>query len=385
LSNICGKEREALVLVPFNATDCRNLPNNFHSFHFCIYFTWRIETMTSNRDVTIYDIAKALNISASTVSRGLKNHPHVRKEVKKKILATARNMGYQQNKFASNLRQKHTYTIGVVIPRLDSYFMSAVISGMEKVANDAGYNLVISQSQESYNKESLSIATLFNTRVDGLLVSLSYQTINLDHFNIFFKKGIPVVFFDRIFEHEKCKSVVINNYRAGYEITSHLIDQGCKSIIHLGGSLIRNVYADRYNGYRHALIDNGLPVNEQSLIISDLSQKAGVDAAHAILKQKKLPDGIFAANDTCAVAVLCELKQAGIRIPDDICIAGFNNDPISRVVEPNLTTVHYPGMEMGEMAAHTLINSLKGKQTDLVNSIVLNHSLIIRKSSMRIK
>jgi LacI family transcriptional regulator len=324
-----------------------------------------------------------LDISASTVSRGLKNHPHVRKEMKKKILMTARKMGYQQNKFASNLRQKHTSTLGVVIPRLDSYFMSTVISGMEKVANDSGYNLIISQSQESLKKESASIATLFNTRVDGMLISLSYETTNLDHLNIVFKKGLPVVFFDRICDHPKCKSVVINNFKAGYEATAHMIDQGCKNILHLGGSLIRNVYADRYNGFKQAMIDHGLVVDEKSLIITDLSQKAGVDAAKSIMEMKKLPDGIFASNDTSAVALICELKQAGISIPGDISVVGFNNDPISRVVEPNLTTIHYPGREMGEIAATTLINALKGKQSDLLNSIVLSHSLIVRQSSLR--
>jgi LacI family transcriptional regulator len=339
--------------------------------------------MTTNRDVTIYDIARVLDISASTVSRGLKNHPHVRKEMKKKIMMTAHKMGYQQNKFASNLRQKHTSTLGVIIPRLDSYFMSTVISGMEKAANDAGYNLIISQSQELFKKESASVATLFNSRVDGMLISLSYETNNLDHLNIVFKKGIPVVFFDRISDHPKCKSVVINNYKAGYEATSHLISQGCRNMIHLGGSLILNVYADRFNGFKQALSDNGLEVTDRSVIISDLSQKAGVDAARAILRQKTLPDGIFASNDTSAVALMCELKQAGVRIPEDICVAGFNNDPLSRVVEPNLTTVHYPGREMGEIAATTLINTLKGLQSDLLNSIVLSHSLIIRQSSLR--
>ena len=339
--------------------------------------------MTTNKDITIYDIAKALNISASTVSRGLKNHPHVRKEVKQKILQTARKMGYQQNKFASNLRQKHTSTLGVIIPRLNSYFMSTVISGMEKVANDLGYNLIISQSQESLKNESASITTLFNSRVDGMLISLSYETYNLDHFNIVFKKGIPVVFFDRICDHPKCRSVVINNYKAGYEVASHLISQGCKNLMHVGGSLIRNVYADRFNGFKQALTDHNLEVSSKSLMITDLSHKSGVEAARTILQQKSLPDGIFAANDTTAVALICELKQAGIRIPQDICIAGFNDDPLSRVVEPNLTTVHYPGREMGEIAATTLISILKGRQSDLLNSIVLSHSLIIRQSSVR--
>ena len=339
--------------------------------------------MTSNRDITIYDIAKALNISASTVSRGLKDHPHVRAEIKKKILATARKLGYQQNKFASNLRQKNTSTIGVVVPRLDSYFMSTVISGMEKVLNELGYNLIISQSQESFKKEAASIFTMFNSRVDGLLVSLSYETKNLDHLNVLFNKGIPVVFFDRICDHPKCKSVVINNYKAGYEATAHLISQGCKNIIHLGGSLIRNVYNERYLGYQRAMRDNGLEENEKSLIISDLSNKAGIEIAKNLLQQKSLPDGIFAANDTSAVSVICELKQAGIRIPEDVCIAGFNNDPISRVVEPNLTTVHYPGREMGEIAANSLISILKGEQSEFLNSIVISHSLIIRQSSLR--
>lgn len=339
--------------------------------------------MTTNREVTIYDIAKALNISASTVSRGMKDHPHVRKEIKKKIMITARKMGYQQNKFASNLRQKHTSTIGVIIPRLDSYFMSTVISGMEKIANDAGYNLIISQSQESLKKESESISTLFHSRVDGLMVSLSYETRDLEHFNTLFKKGIPVVFFDRVCEHPKCKSVLINNYKAGYETTSHLISQGCRNIIHLGGSLIRNVYADRYNGYKQAMLDNGLEVGEKSLVVTDLSHKAGIDAAKVILQRKKLPDGIFAANDTSAVAVICELKAAGVRIPEDVCVAGFNDDPISRVVEPNLTTVHYPGRQVGEIAATTLISLLKGEQSDMLNSIVLTHSLIERQSSLR--
>lgn len=339
--------------------------------------------MTSDRDVTIYDIANALGISASTVSRGLKNHPHVRKEMKKKILLTARKMGYQKNRFASNLRQKHTSTIGVIIPRLDSYFMSTVISGMEKVANDSGYNLIISQSQESFRKESASVATLFNSRVDGMLISLSYETTDLEHLNIVFKKRIPVVFFDRIHDHPGCKSVVINNFKAGYEATSHLIEQGCKKILHIGGCLQRNVYSDRYNGFLQALRDNGLEANPDTLIVSDLSHKSGLEIARNLLQRKQLPDGIFASNDTSAVAVICGLKEAGIRIPEDICVVGFNNDPISRVVEPNLTTISYPGHEMGQIAAITLINILKGQQSEMLNTIVLSHSLIVRQSSLR--
>lgn len=340
--------------------------------------------MTSNRDITIYDIARALNISASTVSRGLRNSPHVRTDMKKKILLTAKKMGYQQNRFASNLRQKHTFTIGVVLQTLDSYFTAKVISGMEKVANNAGYNLIISQSQESFKKESASITTLYNSRIDGLLVSLSKETKDLNHLNILFKKGIPVVCFDRVIDHPKCKCVVINNFKAGYEATNHLISQGCKNIIHLGGMQTRNVYIDRLNGYKQAMAEHGFDVVKKSIILSDLNHEAGVTIANDLLKEKKLPDGIFAGNDATAVSVICEFIKAGIRIPEEVCVVGFNDDPISRVVNPNLTTIHYPGREMGEIATSTLINTLKGKQSDLLNSIVLNHSLIIRQSSHRI-
>lgn len=341
--------------------------------------------MKDSGEVTIYDIAKALNISPSTVSRALKDHPNIRKETKKKIFAVARDMGYQRNKFASDLRQKRTNTIGVIVPRLNSYFMSSVISGIEKVTNHYGYNLIISQSQETVRKEIDSVTTLFNSRVDGLLVSLAYDTKNLDHFNVLFKKGIPVIFFDRVSSCSDCISVIIDNRKAAYDMTTELINQGCKRIVHLGGSLIRNVYNDRFCGYKQALEDNGIVYNEDLVIISQLTDQVGAEILPRILGMDPLPDGIFAANDTSAVSIMCELKKSGIRIPEDVAVAGFNNDPISRYVEPNLSTVNYPGKEMGEIAAQTLINKLNNLQSTSLKTIVLSHSLIIRASSEKIK
>jgi len=340
--------------------------------------------MTTGKDVTIYDIAEELGISASTVSRALKDHPHVKPELKKKILAIAKRLGYQQNKFASNLRQRRTHTIGVVIPRLDSYFMSTVISGMEKVANQAGYQLIISQSQESAQKEVANINTLYNSRIDGLLISLSYETQSLEHLSILFRKGIPVVFFDRVCDHPKCKSVVINNFKAGYEATEHLINQGCKRIVHLGGSMLRNVYSERYKGYIQALMDHGIKPDKNLIIYSDLSRQSGEEVARQMLDWKKLPDGVFAANDTSAVSLICELKKNGIKVPEEVAVVGFNNDPISSVAEPHLTTIHYPGREMGEIAAGSLINLLTNKQSEILSTIILSHSLIIRESSARL-
>src|SRR5205085_10019250 len=199
--------------------------------------------MSQLKDVTIYDIAEVLSLSPATVSRGLKDHPGLRKDTKRRIVETALKMGYQQNMFARNLRRKKSNTIGVIVPRLNSYFMSTVIAGIEKAANNAGYNLIIAQSQEQFKKEVAGVNTMYNSRVDGLLVSLSYDTRNTEHFDTIRNKQIPLIFFDRVTDYPNCTSVVIDNVKAGYDATMHLIEQGCKRIAHVGGSMNRNVYA----------------------------------------------------------------------------------------------------------------------------------------------
>ena len=334
-------------------------------------------------EITIYDISRALNISASTVSRGLNNNPRVRKEVRRKIVQAANEMGYQPNKFASSLRLKRTHTLGVVLPRIDSHFMSTVISGMEKVAKQEGYQLLISQSEESEFLEAENIQALFNSRVDGFLVSLSAETKNLDHFRYVFRKNIPILFFDRVFCQSNCICVVIDNFKAGYDATQHLIDQGCRKIATITGNLNRNVYIDRLRGFKQALSDNSVPYDEDLLIVSDLSYSSGELIVRELMKHKAMPDAIFAANDSSAASTICELKKAGYRIPEDIAVVGFNDDPVSMVIEPNLTTIHYPGREMGEIAASTIINILEGTQFEKVSTIILNSELIVRQSSLR--
>jgi len=334
-------------------------------------------------EVTIYDISRALNISASTVSRGLNNNPQVRKEVRRKINQVAKEMGYQPNKFASSLRLKRTRSLGVVIPRIDSHFMSTVISGMEKVAKQEGYQLLISQSEESASLEAENIRALFNSRVDGFLVSLSSETKNLDQFQYVFRKDIPILFFDRVFYPSTCINIVIDNFKAGYEAASHLIDQGCRRIACVTGSLNRNVYNDRLQGFKQALNDNSVPYYEDLLIVTNLSDSSGEMIVKELMKSEAMPDAIFTANDSSAVSVICELKKAGYSIPDDIAVVGFNNDPVSKVIEPNLTTVHYPGRDMGEIAASTLIKILEGTQSEKVSTIILNSELIVRQSSVR--
>jgi LacI family transcriptional regulator len=307
----------------------------------------------------------------------------IRSETRKRIQKAAEEMGYQHNSFASSLRKKKSNTIGVVLPRLNSYFMSTVVAGMEKTVNKNGYNLIISQSQESVEKERTNISTMFNSRVEGLLVSLAYDTENLQHFDAFLNKEIPVIFFDRVFYHPDCTSIVIDNFKAGYDATLHLIQQGCKKIFHLGGSLKRNVYQDRFNGYKQALKDNGIAFQESMVHLSMLDEHSGIDLAKKILKMKQPPDGIFTSNDTSAVALMCELKKGGIKIPEQIAVVGFNNNPISRIIEPNLSTIDYPGLEMGKLAAITLIDELNNSNKNKQKSIVLGHELLVRQSSLR--
>lgn len=339
--------------------------------------------MRNKKEITIYDIAASLNLSSATVSRGLKDHPAIKKETKKRILEKAKEMGYRHNHFASNLRRNRTNTIGVIVPRLNSYFMSAVISGIEKVANEAGYNLVIGQSLESEKKETANVKTMFNSRVDGLLVSLAYDTEDDAHFKPILDKNIPLVFFDRVFEHPLCTSVVIDNYAAGYAMTKHLIDQGCKHIAHITANLKRNVYAERLRGYKQALIDHGIPYNDKLLFVNNLTEAACMDAVQTILKMDPLPDGIFSANDSSGVVCIRELKKAGISIPQQIAVGGFNNEPVSTVIEPNLTTINYPGQEMGEVCASILIRMLAKPDSVELNRVVLRHQLIVRDSSRK--
>src|SRR5688572_20870370 len=191
--------------------------------------------MADDKDITIYDIARHLNISATTVSRGLKDHPSINKNTRKKIADAANELGYRSNTFASSLRSKKTHTLGVIVPRLNSYFVASVLAGMEDVSSREGYNLIISHSLENSEKEKANAHTMFNKRVDGLLVSLAYDTENINHLRPFFNRGIPVVFFDRVYPHAESTSIIIDNYQAAYNVTKHLLEQGCRRIMHLGG------------------------------------------------------------------------------------------------------------------------------------------------------
>ena len=336
------------------------------------------------KEITIYDLAKELNLSAATISRALKNHHAINKNTKKRIIEKAEELGYRHNNFASNLRKQKTHTIGIIVHELNSNFITSVLAGIEKVTTAAKYDIIIAHSSESYEKETANALNLFHKRVDGVIASLSFDTKDLDHFQVFASRGIPVIFFDRVEENSESTKVIIDNYKSGYQATQHLIEQGCKKIVMVTANLNRNVYAQRFKGYKDALFDNKIPFDETLLLIKDLSERCGVEAAMQILKMKPLPDGAFITNDFSAAVCMQTLKDNGISIPKDIAVVGFNNDAISKIVEPQLTTINYPGIDIGEIAATNLINHLKGTSNIAqTNTIVVRSDLIIRKSSLK--
>lgn len=338
--------------------------------------------MSKAKEITIYDIAKKLKISGATVSRGLANHPAISEKTKKKIQDTAAKMGYRTNNFASNLRRQTTNTIGIIIHELNSQFITSVLAGIEKVMAGTGFDLIIGHSSENAEKEIANAHNLFHKRVDGVIASLSYDTKDVSHFEPFIKKNIPIVFFDRVEAAGAGSKVVINNFKAGHDATAHLIQQGCRRIAHVTASLTRNVYADRLAGYKDALQKAGLNYTEELVLINDLSEGAAAQAAHHLLGLSPRPDGVFITNDFCAAVCIKVFKEAGLNVPQDIAVVGFNNDVIGKIVEPSLTTINYPGIEVGEAAARCLLQQLGGNSSTH-DTILIHSELIIRGSSLK--
>ncbi|PZR28837.1 MAG: LacI family transcriptional regulator [Citrobacter freundii] len=340
--------------------------------------------MKKGKEITIYDIARRLDISPATVSRALQDHPSVNKNTKKKILDLAGEMGYRTNHFASSLRRQQTKTIGIILHELNSNFITSVLAGIEKITAAEGYDLLIAHSSESFKKEVANAKNLLHKRVDGLIVSLAGDTENLDHYQPFFDKGVPVIFVDRVEQDGDKTVVVIDNMKCGFEATQHLIDQGCKRIAHVTSSLKRNVYSERLRGYKLALMENELPFDNKLLIVENLGKDAGIAAAEKILAMNPRPDGVFITNDFVAAVCMRTLIEHGVSVPGDIAMVGFNNDAIGELILPSLTTINYPGKDVGEIAARNLINHLKGAGTlSQTNTIIVKSSLIIRQSSLK--
>ena len=341
--------------------------------------------MSKKKDVTIYDIAEKLNLSSSTISRALKNHHSIGAKTIKKVQKTAKEMGYTPNIFAASLRSNQTKTIGVLMSRINRPFISTLISGIEDHAQKKGYNILIAQSNDSFKNEVEMANALYNSRVSGVICSLAMETVNTEHFKQFQDKNIPVVFVDRTPASINTYKVMIDNYSAGYNATKHLILQGCERIAHFAGSQHRMIYSERRRGYIAALQDHGITIDEKLIIyFNNLSHEEGVKATKKLLKSSNPPDGIFTANDTTGVSVIQTAKKMGVKIPEELAVIGFNNDPISSIIDPGLSTITHPAFQMGQTCADQIIHHLEENSDDQLTSVTfLKTEVLVRESSKR--
>ena len=334
--------------------------------------------------VTIHDIARALNINSSTVSRALNDSPRVTQKTKEKIIEKAKEMGYQRNLLASNLRKNITNTIGIVVPRISRHFFSSVIQGVEETAYLAGYSVFICQSLEQLEREKNILETLTANRVDGVLLSISMETTDYTHINSLKSRGIPLVFFDRHCNVSGNSNVLIDDYKGGFDATQHLISNGCKNIIHFSGPQELEIYKNRFKGYKEALRKNKIPFRAEYVISSRLMEHDGVANTKQLLTDNLNFDAIFSANDVAAIGAIKYLNEKGIKIPKEVAIVGFSNEPISTVIKPTLTTINQPGFEMGKRATHLLLKHIKNDSEFLnAETIVMESSLIERQSSQK--
>jgi len=340
--------------------------------------------MLKKPETTIHDIAKKLNISASTVSRALNNNPIINENTRKLIKRTAEEMGYRPNVMAANFRTKRTNTIGVIVPLINRHFFSSVISGVEDVAYEQGFAVTISQSNDNFEKENKIAQTFFANRVDGVILSIGMETKTYDHLKLFSERNIPVIFFDRVVDEIESHKIVVNDFGGGYRATQHLIEQGAKRIAHIGGPLNLKIYKNRQEGYKNALKEANLSFDKSIVVNNSLTRDDGTRAIRKIMKNPIKPDAVFCANDTTALSVIIFLQTLGINVPEDILVVGFSNEPFSEVVSPSISTIKQPGFMMGKMAAELIINQINNKnQKPHFETITMPTELIIRGSSKK--
>lgn len=339
--------------------------------------------------VTIRDIAKELGISISTVSRALRGHHEVNEGTRASVMRVAERLNYKPNPLALSLLKQHSLTIGVLIPEIANPFFSAIISGVEQVADARGYNLIICQSNEQAERERKLTDHLVGMRVEGLIVSVSAETRDGKPFATLLEQGFPIVFIDRTIEQLITHKVINDDFGGAQAAVQHLIEQGCRRIAHLAGPETLGVARNRHEGYREALLKAGLPYDPRYVVAGRMSQETGQQAAAELLSLPEPPDAIFSVNDRSAFGVMLEARRRGLRIPQDLALVGFGNLAVDELLQPQLTTVAQPAREMGSLAAELLFELTQDPevltQSGFMAKVkVIPTQLIVRESSMRL-
>ncbi|MBP5419753.1 MAG: LacI family DNA-binding transcriptional regulator [Bacteroidales bacterium] len=314
--------------------------------------------MEKPHQITIKDIARTLGISASTVSRALKDHPDISAETKRQVQQLASQVNYRPNTLALGLRKSKTNTIGIIIPEIVHHFFSSVISGIDDVAYNAGYNTMLCQTNESEERERSSIQNMIDMRIDGFLISMSKNTTDYAHFINLVSNGIPVVFFDRVCDILPSHRVITDDFEGARTATRHLINQGCKRIAHLTSASSLTISRQRKEGYTTALREAGLQVNPEYIIAAD-SRETIIANSNKLITIAPEIDGLFAINDSTAIAAIQILQRNGYNVPRDIKVIGFGDGPLTEIVSPTLSTVEQKGYEMGAEAMRILIRQME--------------------------
>lgn len=337
----------------------------------------------AKQHITIHDIARELDVSASTVSRALQNHPRISETTRESVQKLASKYNYQPNIVASSLRRGKSKTVGVIVPRINRTFFANVIGGLEEVLAASGYHLMICQTHEKAENEVSAVQTLINARVDAIILSISMETTSNDHIRMLMDRGIRLYFFDRLFEGIKASSVVIDDNLGAYINVNHLLEQGYRRIIHVAGPDHIHIYRNRKEGYLKAMSKAGIEVPPTWIIEKPLVQEGGVAAFSTGLELGICPDAYFCAGDFAALGVMQAAKKQGLKIPEDLGITGFSNEPFTEFLEPSLTTVDQQGGKMGRIIAEMFIHCGKTNPNSVeCEKIVLKPELIIRNSSM---
>ncbi|MEM1322799.1 MAG: LacI family DNA-binding transcriptional regulator [Bacteroidota bacterium] len=330
------------------------------------------------------DLAKATGLSLATISRVFNDSDKVTAQTREIVLSAAEKLSYRPNKMAAALRSGRSNSIGVIVPVIDREVFSSAIKSMEEVLSASGYNIIICQSHESYQREQEIIENLVQLKVAGVIISISKETNTTDHLAVLEKENIPLVFFDRSLELGKLNSVVINNYNGAYQATQHLVDQGCRQIIHLAGKEKVPIFRERRRGFEDALRRNKLALEDGDVIAFDESQANRVAQLTARLAAEPRPDGILAHGDISALVALRVLNEKGIRVPAEVAIVGFGDSLFCTYLEPGLSSVSQRNEDVGRLAASLLLEELQPQEADrVVAHQVLPPVLKIRKSSLR--
>lgn len=340
--------------------------------------------MENKKKTTIKDIAAALGLTPSAVSKALNGNPRISDKTKLAVQEVAAQLDYEPNYLSSALRKGKSNLVGVIIPRFNNHFFSSVVENIEKVLNLNGYSVIMTQSNEQYTKECQEIDTLLRIQVDGILASMANETTDLEYYQKIKSKGAELVLFDRGEEELNVDYVGIDDYKSSHLVVDHLVSQGCKRIAHIAGFNHIRIYKERIRGYMDALEKSGLRVQENWIVESNLRIEDGRRIMQELLAAPERPDAVYVAADIAALGALQVLLENNIRVPEEIALIGFSDEPFTSLTSPSISTVNQHSDQIGKLAAEAFLERMQNpKKKKEVNRIILEPELIIRQSSNR--